>query len=32
VGPGRDQVIWTDEGKQTIIGGEGLAVAAPSPG
>ena len=24
VGPGREQVVWTDAGKQTIIAGNGL--------
>jgi adenylosuccinate synthase len=28
VGPGREQVIWTDAGKRTIIGQDGLPVAA----
>jgi adenylosuccinate synthase len=31
VGAGREQVIWTDAGKQTVLGG-GLPVAVSSPG
>jgi adenylosuccinate synthase len=31
VGAGREQVIWTDAGKQTALG-DGSAVAIPSPG
>jgi adenylosuccinate synthase len=32
VGPGREQVIWTDAGSQTLIGREAVPVADPAAG
>ena len=31
VGAGRDQVIWTDEGRQTIAAGQGSAANGDTP-
>jgi len=32
VGPGREQVVWTDAGMQTLVARDGAAVADPAPG